>query len=129
MADVEAILDAIDLWEQESGNNPVTVVLARIINQWKVPEGERHPAVTPFNEALLTMVQGRTNDDIIVVSRNGSWNYPGDMGDDSVTNGYKRHPNTSGYSKMADVWLYPLINQGDPRVVYGSTGPLLEKCD
>ncbi|HHS83827.1 MAG TPA: tandem-95 repeat protein [Gammaproteobacteria bacterium] len=129
VADVEAILDEIDRWEQQSGNNPVTVVLARIINQWKVPEGERHPAVTPFNDALLAMVQGRTNDDIIVVSRNGSWNYPGDMGDDSVTSGYKRHPNTSGYSKMADVWLYPLINQGDPRVVYGSTGPLLEKCD
>ncbi len=129
VSDVEAILDEIDFWEQQLGSNPVTVVLARIINQWKVPEGERHPAVTPFNDALLSMVQGRTDDDIIVVNRHESWDYTVDMGDDSVADGYKRHPNSSGYSKMADVWLYPLINQGNNRIVYGPTGPLLEKCD
>ncbi len=134
--DVASILDDIDLWEQQT-NHPVTVVLAQIIDWWKTGCSGTlaqcgNPHVQTFNDGLRTMVQGRINngDDIILVNQHDALDYPADMGDQSTTQTYRLHPVDSGYEKMADVWLYPLIQQGDDRVVLSSAnGPLLDKCE
>ena len=126
--DIAAILDDIDLWEGSTNGNPVTVILARIIDSWKVTGGGTDPAVTTLNNDIDTMVQSRTNDDVILVDMHGALNYPDDIGDFNQTNGYRLHPVDSGYEKMADVWLYPLIHEGTDKVTAGASGVLMDKC-
>lgn len=93
--DVEAILDEIDNWENSADGNPVTVILALIIDQDPI-----NPDVTAFNDNLLTMANSRitAGDDVIVVDQQGALIYPNDLSD-------SLHPNESGYAKMANVWL------------------------
>ncbi len=136
VSDIEAILDDIDAWESSPNGNPVTVVLARIIDQWHWKSGDGHPnnvvnsTVTTLNNAIDAMVVGRPNDDIIVVDMQSALTYPDDLGDRSRTDfHYWLHPNDNGYDKMADVWLYPLIGQGVDKITQGGNGPLLDKCD
>ncbi|HHS83835.1 MAG TPA: tandem-95 repeat protein [Gammaproteobacteria bacterium] len=136
IGDIEAILDNIQQWEDSPNGNPVTVVLARIIDQWHWKSGDGHPnnvvnsAVSQLNNQIDTLVAGRPNDDIIVVDMQGALNYPDDLGDRSRTDWhYWLHPETTGYNKMADVWLYPLIHQGTNRVTDGATGILMDKCN
>jgi len=96
--DVAAILNEIDIWENSAGGNPVTVLLALIIDQDPL-----NPDVVAFNNNVLAMANNRiaAGDDIIVVNQHDALNYPGDLSD-------QLHPNTTGYSKMADTWFNDL---------------------
>jgi hypothetical protein len=127
--DVALILDEIDNWEQSSAGNPVAVILARIIDTDPVD-----PNVEIFNEKLITeIVQPRIDagDNIIIVDQHSALL-------NSVYYASSLHPNETGYSRMADVWLYPLAGAG----IYSGTGSasqtgaypiagggILEKCD
>jgi hypothetical protein len=105
--DIEDILDEIDRWENSANGNPVTVVLAQIID--RVPN---EPKVSSLNNAVAAMVSGRSNDNIIVVDQQtgAGINYAigADMSD-------WLHPDDSGYRKMANVW-------------FNSLDLLLDKC-
>jgi lysophospholipase L1-like esterase len=113
--DIGNILDAIDLWE--SGNNPVTVVVARILDGSPVDS-----AVTAFNNSVASMAHARiaAGDHIVVVDQQSALNYPADLADDT-------HPTPSGYQKMAAVWLHALLEPGTAQGQWSQTGPL-EKC-
>jgi lysophospholipase L1-like esterase len=114
-ADVGAILDEIDRWEASEGGHPVSVLLARIIDQ--VPA---HPDVALFNDSIAALAVARKTDpknlaypdDVTVVNLNGALNYPQDI-EDGI------HPDQAGYAKMADVWFVALT-QGQTAV--------LDKC-
>ena len=94
--DIAAILDEIDLWENSPGGNPVTVLLALIIDQNPID-----PNVVTFNNNVAAMAAARTTDDIRIVDQHGALNYPADMGD-------QLHPNPTGYSKMSGAWFNTL---------------------
>jgi len=93
--DIADILDEIERWENSAGGNPITVILALIIDQDPI-----NPDVTTFNSNVLAMANSRitAGDDIIVVNQQAALVYPGDLSDDV-------HPNDNGYAKMANVWL------------------------
>lgn len=126
---VKEILDEIDRWEGD--NHPVTVILARIINRDQ-PSAD----VTTFNDNVVAMAQARISnptdpaypDDIIIVDQENALTYPDDMHD-------SLHPHSTGYSKMANVWLYPLAGTGtqtgtgvaDSTGAYTGSG-ILSKC-
>ncbi len=111
-ADVESILNEIDLWENSVAGNPVTVILARIINQNPITS-----VVTTFNDNVVAMALDRVNnsnnpaypDDIIIVDQEGALTYPDDLFN-------QEHPNSTGYGKMAPVWEQTL------------TAGILQKC-
>ncbi|HHH42943.1 MAG TPA: hypothetical protein ENK49_02295, partial [Gammaproteobacteria bacterium] len=102
--EVEAILDEIDLWEASPGGNPVTVILAQIIDQ-----NPLNPVVSEFNANLLAMANDRISnpansaypDQIVVIDQQSALLYPGDLQD-------KLHPKPAGYVKMKDRWKEPL---------------------
>ena len=101
--DTASILDEIDLWENSANGNPVTVILAKIINQDPL-----NADVPVYNAALEAMVLDRVSDDIILVDMESALDYPADLGD-------AVHPNAGGYAKMAPVWHTDLL-------------PVLDKC-
>jgi len=90
VAGVEDIMNIVDMHDPG-----IPVVLARIINR-----STFHQATTDFNIALEAMAQTRINngDRIVIVDHESALNYSTDMLDD-------KHPNTSGYRKMKDIWL------------------------
>ena len=96
--DVASILNEIDQWEASPGGNPVTVVLALIIDQNPI-----NPDVVAFNNNVKSMANNRiaNGDDIIIVNQHDALTYP----DDLAT---QLHPNNNGYSKMANVWFNTL---------------------
>ena len=104
---VAEILDEIDRWENSANGNPVTVILALIIDR-----SPNDPLVDAFNKAVRKMVISRTNDNIFLVNqqKNAGIDYTigADMSD-------WLHPNGSGYRKMAELWFNRLA-------------PLLDKC-
>ena len=91
--DVALILDEIDRYD-----TAVTVILARIIDQQP-----NDPLVTQFNDNVEAMAQTRiaNGDNIIIVDQQSALDYGSDMYD-------QKHPNESGYAKMADVWFNAL---------------------
>lgn len=98
-ASIEIILNRIDIWE--ASNNPVTVVLALIINR-----NSFHQITADFNDNVATMAAQRiaNGDDIIVVDMEDGAGIDyalttagGDMWDNV-------HPFATGYDKMAQVW-------------------------
>lgn len=95
---IEAILDEIDIWENGTSGNPITVVLALIIDQDPI-----EPYVTTFNTAVRDMALTRigNGDDIIIVDQQNALSYPAHLSD-------KLHPNATGYDKMADAWFTAL---------------------
>jgi len=96
---ITAILDQIDVWESSPGGNPVTVLLAEIIDQNPI-----EPKVTTLNTNIRDMPMDRPTDDIVVVNQHDALNYltdPIDLND-------QLHPNTTGYGKMATTWLNKL---------------------
>ncbi|HFC53827.1 MAG TPA: hypothetical protein ENJ43_05285 [Gammaproteobacteria bacterium] len=119
-ADIASILDDIDAWEDSANGNPVTVLLAKIIGSWRAVDCSGsfstcgNPAVTALNNEIATMVANR-NDDVILVDQFSALSYPADLGDQSRTSGYRVHPNSNGYTKMANRW-------------YSKLTGLLEKC-
>jgi len=114
---VKDILDEIDRYEADFGIN-ITVILARIINR-----SNYHSGTTLFNDNVEELAFSRVNiitdpaypDRIIfgaqVDMEDGAGidynlitdNPPGDMWDNL-------HPSETGYSKMADVWFFALID-------------------
>ena len=87
-ARVGDILSAIDAWSVSRGQ-PVTVLLATVIDQWPL-----NPSISTFNDLLSSRAKG---DEVIVVDQHGALDYPGDLADGV-------HPNNGGYQKMADAW-------------------------
>ncbi len=101
--DVGVILDEIDTWEASANGNPVTVVLALIIDWNPI-----NPDAATLNSNLLTMAGNRiaAGDKIIVVNQHDALIYPNDMGD-------TWHPITAGYAKMSNVWFTALTSLVD----------------
>lgn len=99
--DVGTILGRIDNWE--STNSPITVILARIID-----ESLTNPNVVDFNIELDAMVADRiiNGDDIIVVDMQNVLTEPADYAD-------AVHPSNAGYEKMAPVWQTALTAQAN----------------
>ena len=100
---VEAILNNIDAVSPD-----IIVVLARITGVsccGDVPSCASCATVTQFNDNVQAMAEARIadGDKIILVDMEHALVYPGDLSD-------AVHPNDSGYSKMAAVWL-PAVEQ------------------
>jgi lysophospholipase L1-like esterase len=89
-ADIERILDEID-----RHNFNTVVVLAKIIN--RVPYSD---VTAQFNANIEQMALNRIaiGDNIIIVDQENALIYPDDIYDD-------KHPNQTGYEKMADTWF------------------------
>jgi hypothetical protein len=109
---VASILDEIDRWERSALGNPVTVIVARIIDR-----SPSSPDVQAFNASLTQLIQARkadpTNPDaLVLVDQSVALSYPADLADGL-------HPTASGYAKMADVWFSALV---DPKA------DLLQRC-
>jgi hypothetical protein len=115
--DIEVILDEIDLWESSAGGNPVTVILALIIDQ--VP---LNPDVTAFNNNVSIMASDRINNgyDIIIVDQQNGAGIVYTIGVDMAE---ELHPNASGYEKMKNVWIDALAN-----VNPNTNEAVLDKC-
>jgi hypothetical protein len=115
--DIADILNEIDRWENSAGGNPVTVILARIIDQDPL-----NPDVTTLNTAVETMAQDRINagDDIIIVDQQNDAGLVYTIG---VDMGDRIHPNANGYVKMKNVWLDALTN-----VNPNNNEVVLDKC-
>lgn len=123
--DIEAILTTIDSWE--SANWPVTVVVARIIK--RNLSGDPNPTeTTDFNNNVINSVvipRLSGSDQIIWVDQESALvQSTGDYAD-------SLHPSSSGYPKMANVWLFPLAGAGFGAAT-GSHSPagagILPKC-
>jgi len=106
--DVEAILDNV-----ESVNPDIIVVLARIVSVaccGDVPPCTNCETVTQFNDNVQAMASARIarGAKILLVDMEHALSYPGDLSD-------AVHPNDSGYSKMAAVWL-PAVREAIAQV-------------
>ena len=100
--EIKLILDEIDQYEKDTNTN-IIVILARIINQKEPIQN-----VTDLNNAIQDLADTREDDNIIVVDMENALDYPDDMYNDANPDD-KVHPNDSGYSKMADVWLDAIV--------------------
>jgi lysophospholipase L1-like esterase len=104
---VNVLLDEIDRWEASANGNPVTVVVARIIDQ-----SPHNPDVEVYNNQVAALVQDRINnpdnpafpDRLILVDQFNALSYPQDLSSDGL------HPDEAGYGKMAQVWFEALVN-------------------
>ena len=94
--EIDLILDRIDRYEKGT-NTDIIVILARIINQKEPIQN-----IIDLNSAIQDLADAREDDNIIVVDMENALDYPDDIDD-------KVHPNYSGYSKMADVWLDAIV--------------------
>lgn len=118
VADVEAILNAIDSYSTEA-----IVVLAQIIDQDRNDGRYKPNSVSTFNGLLATMVQTRINsgDKLVLVDMYNALDYSlgGDMTHDEAyyPNDWL-HPTDSGYQKMATVWQNALADLWQPCVVH-----------
>lgn len=107
------ILDAIDIWE--ATNNPVTVILAQIIERGPVFP---NPNVATFNANIAALVASRPTDDIVLVDMNSALISPLPtcaIGMEADCNDYRVdliHPTPDGYLKMADIWRSALESSG-----------------
>ena len=104
VTEIEDILNEIDRWEDpfsNPGGNPVTVILALIIDQ----DLKDNPVVAALNDAVKSMANLRiaAGDNIIIVDQQQAVNYDTDMSD-------TLHPTDNGYAKMAPVWFNALEN-------------------
>lgn len=109
---IASILDEIDRWERSAAGNPVTVIVARIIDRFP-----SSPDVQAFNANLTQLVQARRADPVnpdalVLVDQSVALSYPADLADGL-------HPTAAGYTKMADVWFSALV---DPKA------DLLQRC-
>lgn len=90
---VAHILDEIDRYDRN-----ITVILALIVNR-----RDYSPATSQFNQDVQAMAMDRISkgDKIVIVDMEHALNYPDDIKDWT-------HPNETGYSKMAKVWMNAL---------------------
>ncbi len=105
VTDVNRLLDAVDSYEQQSGN-PVLVILASIISLQNYP-CSTETRVIKYNSLLRTLAQNRINngDKLIFVDMEcaAGIDYYTDMID-------WLHPNETGYNKMATLWFNTLAS-------------------
>ncbi len=103
---IDQILNLIDAYRLESGKN-VKLLIAKIINR-KVYS----LATTQYNANLEAVVNAHNHpDNYIVDMENGAGlDYTNDMIDNL-------HPNSVGYSKMAQLWFNTLVN------IFGTSVP------
>jgi hypothetical protein len=105
VTDVNRLLDAVDYYEQQTGN-PILVILAKIISLQYYSCGTE-ARVTKYNSLLQTMAQNRINngDKLIIIDMEcaAGINYNTDMID-------WLHPNEAGYNKMAVLWFNTLAS-------------------
>ncbi len=94
-AGITAILDEIDRWEIDPGNNPVTVLLAEIIDQ-----DPTNTKVMTLNANIVDIAAGRPDIDG-TIDQFTALTYPDDLND-------QFHPNPTGYGKMATTWFNKL---------------------
>ena len=109
-ADVQAILDEIDRYEDNYGV-AITVFLARIINTAAYGCSAGLPTQI-FNNNVAAMALGRANDKIVMVDLEcgAGLDYGVDTTAPYMHDMYDNlHPNRSGYEKMADVWFEGLL--------------------
>ena len=104
VTEIADILDEIDRWEDpfsNPGGNPVTVILALIIDR----DSKDNPVVAALNDAVKSMANLRiaAGDNIIIVDQQQAVDYPTDYSD-------ALHPTDDGYAKMAPVWFNALEN-------------------
>lgn len=112
-AQIAEILDEIERWERSVRGNPVTVLVARVIDQ-----NPPNPDVQAFNDNVAAMVRGRVEnpadpaypDQLLMVDEQGALRYPDDLFD-------AEHPTQAGYAKMAAPWRDALLRNN-----------LLHKC-
>jgi lysophospholipase L1-like esterase len=97
-AEVAAILDNIDLYELDYGQQ-VTVFVARII----LRNDAKNPQTIAYNDAVEAQVvsRGAGGDQIDGLDMQSALAYPGDLADTV-------HPNDAGYQDMADTWFAAL---------------------
>ena len=102
VTEVEAILDRIDLYEQDF-DTEVVVFVARII---RLLSGSFDGTeTTSYNNQLAAMVNQRiaNGDKLYLVDQEPSIVYPGGLPD-------LIHPDETGYNAMADVWRSAIVN-------------------
>jgi hypothetical protein len=104
VTEIEDILNEIDRWEDpfsNPGGNPVTVILALIIDQ----DSKDNPLVAALNDDVKAMANNRIagGDNIIIVDQHKAVDYLTDMSDNL-------HPTDEGYAKMTPVWYNALEN-------------------
>ncbi len=113
ISDVSRLLDAVDLYEQQSGK-PILVIVGTIISEKDYPCGT-HPGTALYNQNLKTMVQNRiSNGDKIVLSDlecGAGMDYFNNMWD-------VFHPNTNGYDKMGQKFYSTIEGINQRPVVY-----------
>jgi hypothetical protein len=92
-SEIADILNVIDAFDPN-----IYVVLGLITN--RLDDGGIYFAeVSSFNTSVNTMAQGRTSDLITVVDMEHALDYDNDLSGDLL------HPDLSGYTAMANVWL------------------------
>ncbi len=113
VTEINNLLNAVDLYEQQSGN-PVLVIIGTIISIQNYPCGT-YAKVNQFNNNLKSMVQNRINngDKLILVDMECGTgiNYYNDMWDEL-------HPNPTGYDKMGQKWFNTIDAINARPVVY-----------
>ena len=128
--DVRSLLLEIDRWEDSANGNPVSVVLARTVDQcvnFPTDCGTGNPDVITYNNnvasmaaALIDTQPADSPDEIILVDQRTAL-LDGSNNPDITLYGNDLHPNANGYNNMSDAWLIELT---DPVI-----GPvILEKC-
>ena len=125
--DVRSILLEINRWEDSLNGNPVSVILARTIDQcvnFPTDCGTGEPNVQTYNNNVASMADTLTAatgpDEIIFVDQRTAL-LDGSNNPDITLYGNDLHPNANGYNNMSDAWLIELT---DPVL-----GPaILEKC-
>jgi lysophospholipase L1-like esterase len=116
-SDIRGILDEIDRWEASTGGNPVTVLLAKIIER-TAPDGETcsgcNAKIAALNAIIDNIAAERAGDDLLIVNQHDALTYPEDMFPQTGSRGGITyiHPDTIGYSKMAAAWLPALVASG-----------------
>lgn len=116
-AEINDILDEIERWELSLNGNPVTVLLAEIIER-SPPESSEicdgcNANLTTLNNLIRGIPAARPGDDIVIVNQHDALVYPDDM-TPQVRGGRTIfiHPNATGYGKMAATWLPGLVESG-----------------
>ena len=118
------ILDNINIWA--ANNNPVTVLLAKIIQMVNKTTGEIRDEVDTYNSLIETMVNARNDShlSIVIVDQRNALTYPNDLAHDNPSGPFKKHPgsitngiSTGGYEKMAIKWFETMVSPAQASVL------------
>lgn len=106
--DLNVLLDSLLYWHYHVWNNPVTVLVAKIIPMRGAYDG-LNPQVNLYNSQIDAIAAARrfSGYDVHVVDQHTGFDKVLDMADDL-------HPNDNGYAKMATRWRAMLELVGCP---------------